>query len=494
MPKLFAFAETAAMRATLDALDKSQAVIEFDLDGTILTANENFLNALGYTLAEIKGQHHRMFVEPAEAASPDYRMFWDKLRRGEFQAAQYKRIGKGGKEVWIEASYNPIRNRSGQPFKVVKYATDVTKQKTEFTDLQGKVNAIGTSQAVIEFKLDGTILTANQNFLGALGYRLEEIQGKHHSMFVEPAEAAGADYRAFWDKLRAGQFQAAQYKRLGKGGKVIWIEASYNPILDANGKPCKVVKFATDISKQIALLADLRGIIDSNFGEIDRAVEQLNLQSGNAQQATTETSQNVQTVASAAEELSASIKEISQRMAQSQAASDAAHKNTEVADAATQRLAESTQAMSGIVQLIQEIASQINLLALNATIESARAGEAGRGFAVVANEVKNLAGQAAAATTRISKEIDGIQAVSGDVVGALTAIKGSIDSVREYVTATASAVEEQTAVTNEMASNMNSASSAVTAIGSSINDIAAAIQQTNQAISQTREAAKVLAR
>ncbi|MCC7045422.1 MAG: PAS domain S-box protein, partial [Alphaproteobacteria bacterium] len=250
-------------RAKLQALDKSQAVIEFKLDGTIVTANQNFLDVMGYTLPEVQGKHHSMFAEPAFAASAEYRDFWAKLNRGEYQAAQYKRIGKGGKEVWVEASYNPIVGADGKPFKVVKYATDVTRPKLEFADLLGQVNAIKRSQAVIEFKLDGTIVTANQNFLDAMGYSLAEIQGKHHSMFAEPAFAASAEYREFWAKLNRGEFQAAQYKRIGKGGKEIWIEASYNPILGKNGKPYKVVKFATDITGRMAELADLKGWVDA---------------------------------------------------------------------------------------------------------------------------------------------------------------------------------------------------------------------------------------
>jgi methyl-accepting chemotaxis protein len=212
--------------AVLAALDKSQAIIEFKLDGTIITANENFLKALGYTLAEVKGRHHSMFITPTEKDSAEYRQFWEKLNRGEFQSAQYKRIAKGGREVWIEASYNPILDWRGHPYKVVKFATDVSQQKAVFADLLGKVEAIGRSQAIIEFELDGTIITANQNFLSLLGYSLAEVKGRHHSMFVEPAYKASAEYKQFWEKLNRGEYQAAQYKRIGKGGKVAWIEAS----------------------------------------------------------------------------------------------------------------------------------------------------------------------------------------------------------------------------------------------------------------------------
>jgi methyl-accepting chemotaxis protein len=482
------------MKAKLAALDKAQAVIEFRMDGTIITANQNFLSVLGYSLSEIQGQHHSMFVEPAYKNSREYQEFWDNLRAGKFQTAEYKRIGKGGKEVWIEASYNPLIGRDGKPFKVVKFAIDVTNKKMEYADLWGKVEAIGKSQAVIEFNLDGTILTANQNFLSTLGYTLPEIQGKHHSMFVEPSYKNSPEYARFWEELRAGKFQAAQYKRIGKGGREVWIEASYNPIFDLNGKPNKVVKFATDITKQIELLGQLKVLIDRNFGEIDQAIHQTGNQASNASHAATETSANVQMVASSSEELAASIAEISQSMDKSRAATDEAFSQTEGATQATQRLSDAAQAMGSIVELIQNIAGQINLLALNATIESARAGDAGKGFAVVAQEVKNLANQAANATKQISTEIEGIQGISNDVVGALTMIRESVDKVKEYVGATASAVEEQSAVTRSMSSNMQSASSAVTSISQNISEISAAVQQAASAVVKTKEAAQVLAR
>jgi methyl-accepting chemotaxis protein len=247
------------LKGQIDAINKAQAVIEFSLDGRILHANDNFLNTLGYTLAEIKGQHHSMFADPAYSASPEYRLFWDKLGRGEFDAGEYKRIGKGGKEIWIQASYNPIMDTDGKPFKVVKYATDITQSKLQAADFAGQLGAIGKAQAVIEFSLDGKILHANDNFLNTLGYTLAEIKGQHHSMFAEPAYRSSTEYRLFWEKLGRGEFDAGEYKRIGKGGREIWIQASYNPIMDMNGKPFKVVKYATDITQSKLQAADFAG-------------------------------------------------------------------------------------------------------------------------------------------------------------------------------------------------------------------------------------------
>ena len=250
---------TANFEGQLAAIGKAQAVIEFGTDGKILTANENFLATLGYTLEEIRGQHHSMFVDPAHRTSPEYRLFWDKLGRGEFDAGQYKRIGKGGREVWLQASYNPILDMNGKPFKVVKYATNITEQKLATANFEGQLAAIGKAQAVIEFGIDGKVLFANENFLTALGYTLEEIRGQHHSLFVDPVFRASPDYRLFWDKLGRGEFDAGQYKRIGKGGREVWIQASYNPIFDLSGKPFKVVKYATDITEQKMSTANFEG-------------------------------------------------------------------------------------------------------------------------------------------------------------------------------------------------------------------------------------------
>jgi methyl-accepting chemotaxis protein len=418
------------------AIGRAQAVIAFNLDGTIITANENFLKTLGYSLGEIQGKHHSMFVEPATRDTAAYREFWASLNRGEYQSAEYKRIGKGGKEVWILASYNPILDEKGKPFKVVKFATDVSEQKLRTADLAGQIAAIGKSQAVIEFNMDGSILTANENFLNALGYSLREIQGKQHSMFVDAADRDSAAYREFWVNLNAGKYPAGEFKRIGKGGREIWIQASYNPILDLNGKPFKVVKYATDTTAQV--IARKRS--DSVRGMME-------------------------TVAAGAEELNASVREISETMSKSRQTASEAVVRVDAADQQAQRLSSASESMGGIVELIGNITGQINLLALNATIESARAGEAGRGFAVVASEVKNLANQAKQATDKIGQEIGNLNGISADVVSALTAIKQSIQEVSEYVTSTAAAVEEQSTVTSEMSTNMQRAAAEAAGIG-----------------------------
>ncbi len=411
------------------AISRGQAVIEFNMDGTIVTANDNFLSAMGYSLPEVQGKHHSMFVTPADRDSAAYREFWATLNRGAYQAAEYKRVGKGGKEVWILATYNPIVNEAGKPFKVVKFATDVTAQKLKAADSDGQIAAIGKSQAVIEFNMDGTIRNANPNFLNAMGYTLSEVQGKHHSIFVQADERNSHTYREFWEALNRGQYQAAEYKRIAKGGREVWIQASYNPILDLNGKPFKVVKYATDTTAQAVARQKAeraRGLIES--------------------------------VAAGSEEMSASIREISETMTKSKETAAMATARVEAADQQALKLNAAAQAMSGIVQLIGDITGQINLLALNATIESARAGEAGRGFAVVAAEVKSLANQAKHATDTISGEIEALNNIAGDVVSSLVAIKTAIGSVNEFIASTAAAVEEQSIVTGDMSSNMQRAS------------------------------------
>ena len=245
--------QQADHQGQIAAIHKAQCVISFELDGTIIDANDNFLALTGYRLADVRRKHHRMFVDPAYAASADYKAFWTDLERGKHRADEFKRHCKDGREIWLQATYNPIFDINGRPFKVVKYATDVTEDKLRKADFQGQIAAINKSQCVITFDMNGMIIDANENFLNALGYRLAEVKGQHHSIFVEQDVAASEDYAQFWQTLRAGAFHSAMYKRIGKNGREVWIQASYNPILDLNGKPFKIVKFATDVSADIAL-------------------------------------------------------------------------------------------------------------------------------------------------------------------------------------------------------------------------------------------------
>lgn len=472
----------ADIRGQVDAVDKSHAVIAFDVDGIILNANPKFLAVMGYNLEEIKGKHHRIFVDPAEAESTMYKRFWQNLARGEYQAAEYKRIGKGGKEVWIQASYNPILDQNGRPFKVVKYATDVTAQKLQYADFRGQIDAIGKSQAVISFNLDGTIIDANANFLAVMGYRLEEIKGKHHRIFIDPSEAESPAYKQFWQSLARGEYQAAEYKRLGKGGKDVWIQASYNPIFDPNGRPFKVVKYATDVTAEVLVRQqqqEASARVDRNLEQIVDSVSMANSQASTAASASTQTASSMEMIAAAAEEFETTARDIASNMAASREAVEKAILEIQSVDQSTKALSTAADSMTNIVELIQNIAGQINLLALNATIESARAGDAGKGFAVVASEVKNLANQVATATGQITSEISGIQSASDEVVTRIIEIKSSIEPVQTGITMVASAAEQQNASTREISANMQAASAAVNEISSSLEHIASAVRTAN---------------
>ena len=431
----------------IEAIGKSQAVIEFDMDGKILTANQNFLDVMGYTLAEVQGKHHQIFVDPAYAKSPEYKKFWETLRSGKYMSAEYQRFGKGGKEVWIQASYNPILDMNGRPFKVVKYATDVTVEKLRAADYEGQIDAIGKSQAVISFELDGTIIDANDNFLNAMGYTLAELKGRNHSMCVDPEYVKTDAYKAFWAALRRGEYQSGEFKRMGKGGKEVWISASYNPVFDMNGRPFKVVKYASDVTKQVMTRTTAEELAEGS-------------------------SASAEAVASASEEMLAAIQEISESMHRSQIAVNDIVAKSEMADGIRTELESTSESMSGVVQIIRDLAEQVNLLALNATIEAARAGDAGKGFAVVAGEVKNLATQTAKATDQIEVQINSMLSITKRVVDSTREISESAGSVSDYVNTVASAVEEQTSVTHDISKNIQFVFNGINELNSCVKSIA----------------------
>lgn len=325
--------------AAWDALCLSQAVIEFELDGRILWANSVFLDLMGYRLEDVVGHHHRMFCTGDYVASAAYADFWDTLAQGRFASGLFKRIGRDGREVWLQASYNPVRDETtGQPVRVLKIASDVTEDQRRTAEADSMIAAISRSQSVAEFALDGTVLDANANFLADMDYRREELVGKHHSILCDPADVASPDYQAFWKRLENGLFDRGTYRRRTRTGQDVWLHASYNPVLDADGRPVRIVKIASNVSRQV---------------ELENEVKRRLLEGGAFQQ-------------------------------QLKARGDALEKVI--------------GNLALIVTTIAGIASQTKLLALNAAIEAARAGDAGRGFAVVASEVKKLASETQAAT------------------------------------------------------------------------------------------------
>jgi methyl-accepting chemotaxis protein len=482
LARLFRDYKGDAAKPRLDAVYASHAVIEFELDGTIRDANPLFLQTMGYTLEEIRGKKHTIFLDPGAAEQPAYKEFWAELRAGLHRTAEFRRLGKGGREVWIQASYCPVRGSDELPVSVIKFASDITEQKRIAADYAGQLAAIHRTHAVIEFAPDGTILTANGNFLRAMGYTLEEIEGRHHRVFMEPAEAAHPDYAAFWAALGRGEFRAAAFRRIAKGGKPVWIEASYNPVLDPSGRVWKVVKYATDVTAKVEERIARAG----DLAEIAAAVAETSREAVGAVETSRSTAANVQAVAEGAEELAASVAEIARQVRDTARATEAAKGEADRATGMVTELVQAAERITEVVKLISAIAGQTNLLALNATIEAARAGDAGKGFAVVAGEVKGLASETAKATGEIATQVGQVQAAVQSAAAAIGLIGGAIDRIDHVSAAIAAAVEKQHGVTRDVSGNMRTAADAVQRVSRTL---AAIAQTAGRAEARTRDAA-----
>ncbi|MCM2457058.1 PAS domain S-box protein [Rhizobium sp. CG4] len=515
-------------KAVLTALGGTQAMIEFDPSGKILSANDNFCRALGYSAAEIIGKHHSIFCDPKYSGSQDYRKFWQDLANGKADARQYKRIGKGGTEVWIQASYNPVII-GGKVQSVIKIATVITEAKLKSAEDAGKINAISRAQAIIEFTTTGQIITANSNFLNCLGYRLEEIKGKHHSMFCEAAFRDSADYATFWKKLAAGEFIAQEFKRIGKGGKPVWIQASYNPILDEEGNVFKIVKFATDVTERvravneiadgltglangdlttqlntpfipaldklrtdfngsIARLRDAMKVVSDNATGIAGASHEVSIASSSLAERTEKQAAAVEQTAAALEEMTQTVTDNSRRAEEAgqlvaKAKSGAELSGTVVnnAIAAMDEIEQSSKGISNIIGVIDEIAFQTNLLALNAGVEAARAGEAGKGFAVVAQEVRELAQRSANAAKEIKALITKSTEQVANGVSLVDETGKSLELIVRQVAEINQNVAAMIETTREQATGLKEINSAVNSIDANTQQNAAVVEETSAA-------------
>ena len=401
--------ELSQYKQLMDAIDSNVARIDFTPQGYLLNANNQFLETMGYGLDDVISKHHKMFCEPSYSSSQAYRTFWQQLAEGKSQHDRFKRIRSNGDIIWLEATYFPVKNEKGEVVFITKIASDVTDEVTALEQQTAINTAINKSMATIEFSPDGVITWANDNFLNTVGYSLSDITGKHHKLFCE--QSFYDENPSFWRELGKGEFKTGRFKRVSKHGQPVWLEASYNPIFDSNGRVVKVIKFASDITERV-----LKAQQTTEAAEIAYSTSQ----------------QTAMIVKDGKASIDVSVETSNEILTKSQQT-----------DAIIEQLQEQAVSIEEIVKTINALAEQTNLLALNAAIEAARAGEHGRGFAVVADEVRNLATR----TTQATSEISGVMQRSSEVSEAISL---SIDDIQEMAKRGKEQIEKVKAIMDEI--------------------------------------------
>ena len=500
---LFTFLKTKEEKAQLNAINNYYGVISFKADGTILDANQNFLNTLGYEKAsEIIGKHHKIFCDSTLVNSKEYTDFWNNLNKGIVQTSEFRRIKKDGTSIFIQASYTPIKDNNGKVYKVIKFAQDITERKLENLYYSEQIKAIGKSQAVIEFDMDGTIINANDNFLNLLGYKLDEVKGKHHNIFCEESFKNSNEYKQFWSKLNEGIFDSGQYLRIGKNKKEVWIQATYNPIMGIDNKPIKVVKYATDITTHKNMMI-----------EIEKNVAKLNKSLDNLSNASITMSEDAQTTMNGSELVSSSLTQINQSVSnvtkkvEAMLSSiidivDSSSKGKKVALEAQEQSKNTTEAILKLdsesqkigetINIITQIAFQTNILSLNAAVEAATAGEAGKGFAVVAAEVRNLATRSNDAAKQITEAISLIQSLVKNSLDSINKIDSTIEEITNMSTHISDAILEQKTISNEVSHITLQTSKEINEISNTMENVSKSAQSTGNEANQTLEASEEL--
>ncbi len=532
----------------IKAIRNAQSVIEMDIQGIISNVNAIFCKKTGYTKEEIIGKHHSVLLTEKDKSSQDYKNFWSQLSRGETVAGEFKRIGKNGNEIWLSANYNPILDLNGKPFKVVKYGNEITQAKKISADNDGQLLSINRAFGSIEFTLEGIITKVNHNFASLTGYTESELIGKHHSTFISSAYKQSAEYAQFWQKLKSGEFDSHIYQRFGKNGQEIWLNASYNPIMDENGKPYKVVKFAVDVTAQKlaettlqhaveetknvieaaksgdisnrisledktgaiaslcegvnALLENMTEVISQvkEAGEtINTAASEIATGNNDLSSRTEQQASSLEETASSMEELASTVKQNAENAKQANqlaaAASGVAVKGGEVVGNVVTTMSainESARKIEDIISVIDGIAFQTNILALNAAVEAARAGEQGRGFAVVAGEVRNLAQRSASAAKEIKDLISDSVSKTAEGTKLVESAGATMQEIVSSVQRVTDIMGEITAASQEQSSGIDQVNGAITSMDEVTQQNAALVEQAAAAAESLVEQASSL--